>query len=35
MNILRSVNQVRETIYTLKELTCIETTGNQTNSLPL
>ena len=30
MNILRSLNKVRETIYTTKELTwCIETTGNR------
>ena len=29
VNILRSLSQVRETIYTSKELTCIKTTGNR------
>ena len=30
VNILRSLNQVREPIYTSMGLTCIETTGNRT-----
>ena len=32
VNILCSLSQLRETVYTSKELTCIETTGNPSES---